>query len=74
MDKDSYLRLVASAYGASADDLRQCLALERRFLEEDRQDANRIAVSMSFRQQLIAQMEDLLEKRERAASVVATET
>lgn len=66
MDKQSFDELLAAARDATLEENLECVELEYQFLRQDRDDMNAVAERIAMRQQLIAQMEDIVD-RKRAA-------
>lgn len=66
MDKQSFNELLAAARNGTLEENIECLKLEREFQNQDRDDLNALSVSMSWREQLIANMEDIIEAQENA--------
>lgn len=66
MDKQSFDELLAAAQEATLEENLECVELEYQFLRQDRDDMNAVAERIAMRQQLIAQMEEIID-RKRAA-------
>lgn len=67
MDKQSFNELLAAARSASLEENRVCIEFERKWLQDDRGHVNELMGSISWREQLIANMEDIVAAKERAA-------
>lgn len=66
MDKQSFDELLEAARDATLEENLECIELEYQFLDQDRDDMNAVAERITMRQQLIAYMEDIVD-RKRAA-------
>lgn len=66
MNKQSFDELLAAARNGTLEENIERLKLEREFQNQDRDDLNALSVSMPWREQLIANMEDIIEAQENA--------
>ena len=66
MNKQSFDELLAAARDATLEENLECIELEFQFLRQDRDDMNAIAERIGTREQLIANLEDIIDQKRAA--------